>query len=248
MSSSLTAFAGPRVDPVRPGCQQAAIHAVSDGSLPRASRCRLPACVDRQPAESRFRQRPATDDRPGAPSRLRREAVRRRRASDVNAQISGWRRQVRSRNSPRSGGIVGRSPSRCASADRSAPGRVRALEGLVELLRDRRAERARGAAGDTAMTLASDTWPASSTNSASTAPRIPRAPRATASRRRRRRCPAVERRDGGLVAVEASRRRDVAVSVARPWLLDDAHRDAASAAFRATFVEQVADHLVAVAR
>ena len=52
-------------------------------------------------------------------------------------------------------------------------GRMRSLEGLVELLRDRRGGRSTSAAPDTASTLASAIWPASSTNSTSTIPALP---------------------------------------------------------------------------
>ena len=57
-------------------------------------------------------------------------------------------RQLRSRKSPRSGGIVSSSPSRCSSTEHAGAARVRALADLRELLRVAEQDEVAGAGGD----------------------------------------------------------------------------------------------------
>ncbi len=76
---------------------------------------------------------------------------------------------MRRRNRPSSGGIVWRVAQQVRQRGPIGARRMAALEGLVQLLRVAQ-EDERSAAGETAITLASDIWPASSTNRTSTDP------------------------------------------------------------------------------
>ena len=78
---------------------------------------------------------PSQSTRWSAHSGDRRTAGPRRRPRRRTRQTSGCMRRVWSRKTPRSGGIVPASPSRCSSTEQPDAGRVRALRDLGELER-----------------------------------------------------------------------------------------------------------------